>query len=130
MTAHILVVDDSPTDRHFLADLLTRNGYSVTTADNGESALLQIRSKRPDLVLMDVVMPGQNGFQLTRTITRDPQYAGVPVIICSSKNQETDRVWGMRQGARDYITKPVDAAQLLAKIAAVDAPDSTLLPRP
>ena len=73
----------------------------------------------PDLILMDVVMPGQNGFQLTRTITRDPEFAGLPVIICSSKNQETDRVWGLRQGARDYITKPVDARELVAKIRAL-----------
>jgi twitching motility two-component system response regulator PilH len=75
--------------------------------------------KKPDLILMDVVMPGQNGFQLTRAITRDPLYADVPIIMCTSKNQETDRVWGMRQGARDYITKPVDAGELMAKIKAL-----------
>ncbi len=115
--ANILVVDDSPTDRHFLADLLTRHGYSVTTADNGESALLQIRSKRPDLVLMDVVMPGQNGFQATREIARDPATQGLPIIICSSKQQESDRAWGLRQGARDYLVKPIDPVQLLQKIA-------------
>jgi twitching motility two-component system response regulator PilH len=74
----------------------------------------------PDLILMDVVMPGTNGFQLTRTIARHPEYGRVPVFLCSSKNQETDRVWGLRQGARDYITKPVDAAQLLAKIQAIN----------
>ena len=116
-TAHILVVDDSPTDRHFLADLLTRHGYSVTTADNGESALLQIRSKRPDLVLMDVVMPGQNGFHATREIARDPDTRDLPVIICSSKQQESDRAWGLRQGARDYLVKPIDPALLLQTIA-------------
>ncbi len=115
--AHILVVDDSPTDRHFLADLLTRHGYSVTTADNGESALLQMRSKRPDLVLMDVVMPGQNGFHATREIARDPATQGLPVIICSSKQQHSDREWGLRQGARDYLVKPIDPAQLLQSIA-------------
>ncbi|MEO0317874.1 MAG: twitching motility two-component response regulator transcription regulator protein [Pseudomonadota bacterium] len=115
--ANILVVDDSPTDRHFLADLLTRHGYSVTTADNGESALLQIRSKRPDLVLMDVVMPGQNGFHATREIARDPATQGLPIIICSSKQQESDRAWGLRQGARDYLVKPIDPVQLLQKIA-------------
>ena len=70
---------------------------------------------------MDVVMPGQNGFQLTRAISRDPQFADVPIIICSSKNQETDLVWGRRQGARDYITKPVNASVLLEKIAALNA---------
>jgi twitching motility two-component system response regulator PilH len=115
--ANILVVDDSPTDRHFLADLLTRHGYSVTTADNGESALLQIRTKRPDLVLMDVVMPGQNGFHATREIARDPATQGLPVIICSSKQQDSDRAWGLRQGARDYLVKPIDPVQLLQKIA-------------
>ena len=115
--AHILVVDDSPTDRHFLADLLTRHGYSVTTADNGESALLQIRSKRPDLVLMDVVMPGQNGFHATREIARDPSTQSLPVIICSSKQQDSDRAWGLRQGARDYLVKPIDPALLLQTIA-------------
>ena len=115
--AHILVVDDSPTDRHFLADLLTRHGYSVTTADNGESALVQIRSKRPDLVLMDVVMPGQNGFHATREIARDPSTQSLPVIICSSKQQDSDRAWGLRQGARDYLVKPIDPAQLLQTVA-------------
>lgn len=114
--AHILVVDDSPTDRHFLADLLTRHGYSVTTADNGEAALLQIRNQRPDLVLMDVVMPGQNGFQATRAIARDPATQTLPVIICSSKQQDSDRAWGLRQGARDYLVKPIDPEQLLQKI--------------
>jgi twitching motility two-component system response regulator PilH len=69
---------------------------------------------------MDVVMPGQNGFQLTRSITRDTRYADVPVIMCTSKNQETDKVWGMRQGARDYIVKPVNAEELMAKIKAFD----------
>ena len=89
----------------------------MTTADNGESALLQIRSKRPDLVLMDVVMPGQNGFHTTREITRDPTTQGLPVIICSSKQQDSDRAWGLRQGARDYLVKPIDPAQLLQKVA-------------
>lgn len=116
---HILVVDDSKTELLFLKELLSRNGYQVRTAENAEQAFAHIGQALPDLILLDVVMPGQNGFQLTRTITRDPQYASIPVIICSSKNQETDRVWGMRQGARDYITKPVDASELMAKISAL-----------
>ncbi len=115
----VLVVEDSKAERMFLRDLLQKSGYSVRTAENAEEALRQLAQERPDLILMDVVMPGQNGFQLTRTITRHPEYAGVPVIICSSKTQETDRVWGMRQGACDYLTKPVDAQALLAKIAAL-----------
>ena len=115
----ILLVDDSKTELHVLTELLTKRGYQVRSAENGEDAFKRLAEERPDLVIMDVVMPGQNGFQLTRAITRDPSYSDIPVIICSSKNQETDRVWGMRQGARDYIAKPVDAADLMAKIKAL-----------
>ena len=116
----ILVVDDSKTELHHLSDVLGKRGYSVRTAENGEEALRRLNEDKPDLILMDVVMPGQNGFQLTRTITRDPRFAGVPVIMCTSKNQETDRVWGLRQGARDYIVKPVDGDELIAKIKSFD----------
>jgi len=119
---NILVVDDSKTELHHLKELLRRHGYHVRTAENGEEALRRLAEATPDLILMDVVMPGANGFQLTRTITRDPRWASVPVIMCSSKNQETDKVWGMRQGARDYVVKPVDAAELLGKIQAFDGP--------
>jgi len=115
----ILVVDDSPTERYFLSDVLTKNGFSVSTAENGEDALAKIKADKPELVLMDIVMPGQNGFQVTRAITRDPETQDVPVIICTSKGQETDRIWGLRQGARDYIVKPVDPQELLAKIASL-----------
>ena len=117
----VLVVDDSPTERYYLTDILVRNGFAVTTADNGEDALNKIRAERPELILMDVVMPGANGFQVTRSIARDPELSSVPVIICSSKNQETDRIWGMRQGAKDYFVKPVDPDQLLARIATLGA---------
>ena len=115
----ILIVDDSPTERHVLNDLLTKAGFEVVTSDNGEDAIQKAKQVKPDLILMDVVMPGTNGFQLTRAITRDPRFAGVPVIMCTSKNQETDRVWGLRQGARDYVVKPVDPSDLLAKIQAL-----------
>ena len=115
----ILIVDDSPTERYFLTDILIKNGFSVSTAENGEEALLKIKADKPQLILMDIVMPGQNGFQVTRAITRDPETQDVPVIICTSKGQETDRIWGLRQGARDYIVKPVDPQELLAKIAAL-----------
>ena len=117
----ILIVDDSPTERYYLTDILVRNGFTVTTAENGEEALAKIRADRPQLILMDVVMPGANGFQITRSITRDPELGSVPIIICSSKNQETDRIWGMRQGAKDYFVKPVDPALLLARIASLAA---------
>jgi twitching motility two-component system response regulator PilH len=116
----ILLVDDSKTELHFLSDLLTKRGYSVRTAEDGEDAMRRLAEDKPDLILMDVVMPGQNGFQLTRAITRDSRFTDVPVIMCTSKNQETDRVWGMRQGARDYIVKPVDADELISKIKAFD----------
>jgi twitching motility two-component system response regulator PilH len=116
----ILVVDDSKTELHHLSDVLGKRGYSVRTAENGEEAMRRLAEEKPDLILMDVVMPGQNGFQLTRSITRDPRFADVPVIMCTSKNQETDKVWGMRQGARDYIVKPVNGDELIAKIKAFD----------
>ena len=116
----ILLVDDSKTELHYMTDLLLKRGYSVRTAENGEEALKRLAEDKPDLILMDVVMPGQNGFQLTRTITRDPRFAGLPVIMCTSKNQETDRVWGMRQGAKDYVVKPVQADELIAKIKQFD----------
>jgi twitching motility two-component system response regulator PilH len=117
----ILVVDDSKTELYHLSELLGKRGYQVRTAENGEEAMRRLAEDKPDLILMDVVMPGQNGFQLTRAITRDPRFAGIPVIMCTSKNQETDKVWGMRQGARDYIVKPVASDELIAKIRAFDA---------
>jgi twitching motility two-component system response regulator PilH len=117
---NILVVDDSKTELYHLSDILGKRGYRVRTAENGEEAMRRLGEETPDLILMDVVMPGQNGFQLTRAITRDPRFASVPVIMCTSKNQETDKVWGMRQGARDYIVKPVNAEELVAKIKAFD----------
>ena len=116
----ILVVDDSKTELHHMTELLLKRGYSVRTAESGDEALKRLAEDKPDLILMDVVMPGQNGFQLTRTITRDPRYAGLPVIMCTSKNQETDRVWGLRQGAKDYVVKPVRADELIDKIKQFD----------
>jgi len=115
----VLVVDDSKTELLYLSGILQKQGYEVRTAENAEEAMHRLSEEKPDLILMDVVMPGQNGFQLTRTLSRDTNYADVPIIMCTSKNQETDRVWGMRQGASDYITKPVDVQELQAKIAAL-----------
>lgn len=118
MTVHkILVVDDSPTERFFITDLLSRRGYAVVTVDNGADALARIRAERPSLVVMDVVMPGASGFQVTRAMSRDPAMQSIPVILCTSKATPTDVIWGMRQGAREYVTKPVDGEVLLAKIA-------------
>ena len=116
---NILIVDDSPTDRQFLSDLLSKNGFKVSTAENADDALAKAKQLKPDLVLMDVVMPGQSGFQATRTLAKDEATKGIPVIICTSKGQETDKSWGIKQGARDYIVKPIAAADLLAKISAL-----------
>jgi twitching motility two-component system response regulator PilH len=111
----IMVVDDSPTERFFLQELLVKNGYNVVTADTGEAAVQMAPKEMPDLVIMDVVMPGLNGFQATRQITKAPETAHIPVFMCTTKDQETDKIWGVRQGAKDYLVKPVNAAELLAK---------------
>ncbi len=115
----VLIVDDSKTELMYLTDLLVKEGMQVRTAENAEDAFKRLSEEKPDLILMDVVMPGQNGFQLTRAITRDPKFADVPVIMCTSKNQETDRVWGLRQGAKDYIVKPPRESDLIARINAL-----------
>ncbi|MDO8959500.1 MAG: response regulator [Rhodocyclaceae bacterium] len=114
----ILVVDDSPTERHVLTELLSKNGFLIITAENGEQAITVAKEQLPDLILMDIVMPGMNGFQATRSIARDPATQHIPVIVCTTKDQETDKIWGLRQGAHDYMVKPVDPVALLAKIAA------------
>ncbi len=120
MSIHrILVVEDSPTEQFVLREILTRSGYQVALADSGERALELARSDPPDLILMDVVMPGMNGFQATRHLRRDRLLGQIPVILCSSKRQETDRAWGLRQGASDYVTKPVREADLLGRIRAL-----------
>lgn len=115
----ILVVDDSPTERHVLKALLASHGYEVITAESGEEGIAKTKSELPDLVLMDVVMPGLNGYQATRTLTRDPATRNIPVIVCTTKGQETDKIWGLRQGAQDYLVKPINGPELLAKIAAL-----------
>jgi len=115
----ILVVDDSATERYFLTDLLRKNGFEVFVAETGEEGVAKAKTEKPDLILMDVVMPGLNGFQATRTLSRDPATQAIPVIMCTTKSQETDRVWGLRQGAIDYLVKPIVAEELLAKIKAL-----------
>ena len=115
----ILIVDDSPTERYVLNDLLTKAGYEVVSCDNGEDAIVKAKLTRPDLILMDVVMPGLNGFQATRAISRDADTKHIPIVLCTSKCQETDKIWGMRQGARDYVVKPLGKNELLAKISAL-----------
>src|SRR4030095_15456552 len=105
----VLVVDDSKTELVYLSDLLKKNGFSVKTAENADDAMRRLEEEQPDMILMDVVMTGAKGFHPPRAIARNPQYAAVPIILCTSKNQETDRLWGMRQGARDYIVQPGNA---------------------
>lgn len=117
--ARVFIVDDSPTEVHVLKTILEKNGHSVASADNAESGIAEIKAQKPDLVLMDVVMPGMNGFQATRALSKDADTQHIPIIIVTTKDQETDRVWGLRQGAKDYITKPVDEAALLEKVNAV-----------
>jgi twitching motility two-component system response regulator PilH len=115
----ILVVDDSATERHILGEILGKKGFEVSFAEDGEKGVEQAKLTKPDLIIMDVVMPGMNGFQATRAITKEPETQHIPVIICTTKDQETDKVWGVRQGAKDYVVKPIDAADLLGKIAAL-----------
>ncbi len=115
----VLIVDDSPTERYYLSDILRRNGFEVSTAENGEEGLAKARADKPDLILMDVVMPGQNGFQATRSLSRDPDTKNIPVILCTTKDQDTDKMWGLRQGAAAYLVKPVQAEDLLASIRAL-----------
>ncbi len=119
----ILVVDDSPTERMVLSALLTEHGHVVETACSGEEALARVMhtDTAPEVIIMDVVMPGINGYQATRQLSRDERTRRIPVILCTSKDQEADRVWGMRQGASGYLTKPVNPGQLLAAIAALPA---------
>ena len=115
----ILIVDDSATERQIMIEALSKNGYECVTAENGDEAIAKSRSEMPDLILMDVVMPGVNGFQATRTITRDDATRHIPIIMCTGKSAETDKVWGLRQGAREYLIKPIDTKDLLERIVAL-----------
>jgi len=117
--ATVLIVDDSPTEVHILRGILERNGFSVIVSESGEEGVEEAKRSKPDLVLMDVVMPGLNGFQATRQLSRDPDTNTIPVILVTTKDQETDRAWGLRQGAKEYLVKPVSADELLAKVRAL-----------
>ncbi len=114
--ARILIIDDSPTEVHVLKTMLEKAGHQALSATSAEEGLVKAKAEKPDLILMDVVMPGTNGFQATREISKDPDTAHIPVIIVTTKDQETDKVWGMRQGAKEYLTKPVQVSDLLSKI--------------
>ncbi|MAE35684.1 MAG: two-component system response regulator [Oceanospirillaceae bacterium] len=117
--ARILVVDDSPTETEAFRAVLEKNGHEVLNAENGADGVAVARQELPDLVLMDIVMPGLNGFQATRQLTRSPETKNIPVVIVTTKDQETDRVWGKRQGASGYLVKPVSESRLLSEINAL-----------
>jgi twitching motility two-component system response regulator PilH len=121
--ANILIIDDSPTDIRVFTTLLEKAGHQVAAVGTAEEGIERVRADLPDLVIMDVIMPGMNGFQATRTLTRDPVTSSVPIVMITTKSMETDQVWGLRQGARAFITKPVSEKDLLACI-------NDLLPSP
>jgi twitching motility two-component system response regulator PilH len=110
--SRVLVVDDSKTEIFQFREMLEKLGYEVITAENGRDGVAMAKQEQPDVVLMDIVMPDMNGFQATRQITRAAETKHIPVIIVSSKDQGTDKVWGERQGTKGYLTKPVDAQEL------------------
>ena len=119
--ATILIIDDSPTELHLFQNMLEKGGFETLVAESGEDGIRQAEAARPDCILMDVVMPGMNGFQATRKLTHDPRTASIPVIMITTKDQETDKIWGMRQGAVEYIVKPVGQKELVARINSVMA---------
>jgi twitching motility two-component system response regulator PilH len=112
----VLIVDDSPTEVHVLSGYLKKHGFDTATAADGREGIEKARALKPDLILMDVVMPGVNGFQATRELARAEETAGIPIIMVTTKGLETDKIWGMRQGAVDYLVKPVTEAQLVEKV--------------
>lgn len=120
--ANVLIVDDSPTELYRLKAILERNGYTVITAESGADGVALCRQEKPDAVLMDIVMPGLNGFQATRQLSKDSETHRIPIIIITTKDQETDKVWGLRQGAKDYLTKPIDEKVLLNTLTKVISP--------
>lgn len=113
---HILIIDDSPTEVHVFKNMLLNNDIEVSVAKSGEEGIEKAIETKPDCILMDVVMPGKNGFQATRDLSRNPATSTIPVIIITTKDQETDKIWGMRQGAKDYIVKPADERDLIERI--------------
>jgi len=117
--ARILIVDDSPSQLLGIQRIVEKLGHQILTATDGAAGVETAKAELPDLVLMDVVMPNLNGFQATRTLARDEATRHIPVILVTTKDQDTDRMWGMRQGAKAYITKPFSPKELMARIKAV-----------
>lgn len=116
--ALVLIVDDSPTEQHVMANALQQHGYETVVASDGAEAITVAKARHPDVILMDVVMPGMNGFQATRQLSKNPSTASIPVVMVTTKDQETDRIWGLRQGAVQYLMKPVDDNALVAAVEA------------
>lgn len=114
----VLIIEDSPTDAQAYSGLLREHGFDVSTAANGEEGLELASSLKPDVILMDIVMPGVNGFQATRELCRRDETSDIPIIMLSTKNQQTDRIWGLRQGAVDYLTKPISRRTLVESVEA------------
>lgn len=114
---HVLIIDDSLTESRIFTALLEKKGYRVSVACNGQEGVEVAKARQPDVILMDVVMPLLNGFQATRELTRTPETAHIPIVVCSSKSTETDRVWALRQGAKAYLVKPVEPKILLETLA-------------
>jgi twitching motility two-component system response regulator PilH len=115
----VLVVDDSATETYQISNILNKYGYDVVSADTGEQGVELARKHSPDLVLMDIVMPGINGFQATRQLNRDPETKSIPVIMVTTKNQDSDREWSRKQGARGYLVKPVPEKELIDTIETI-----------
>ncbi|HHL19670.1 MAG TPA: response regulator [Thiothrix sp.] len=113
---HILIVDDSPTETYVLRSIFEKQGYQVSEACNGEEGIAVAEVQKPDLIIMDVVMPGVNGFQATRELGQNSKTSNIPVIVYSSKDQVTDRMWAMRQGAVAYMVKPMHKDKLLSVV--------------
>lgn len=116
--AKILIIDDSPTEVYLLQQMVEKHGFETVAAMNGEEGIEKASSDQPDLIIMDVVMPGMSGFQATRKLSKEAETANIPVVMVTTKDQETDRIWGLRQGAVDYIMKPVQEQELVDKIKA------------
>ncbi len=119
--AVVLIIDDLPTELHLFQNMLEKSGFETLVADSGEEGIRQAQTSLPDCILMDVIMPGMNGFQATRKLTKDPKTSTIPVIMITTKDQETDKIWGMRQGAVEYLVKPISEKQLVSKINTVMA---------
>ena len=115
----ILVVEDTPSERELMNHYLRESGYTVINAVSAQEALNTAIEQKPDVIITDVVMPGMSGFELCRSLKKHPVTEKVPIIICTSKNQEIDRLWGMRQGADAYITKPFTREQLVRAVKAI-----------